>query len=31
MPFADFISQVAKTVERYRVDVVQVVEVVLPK
>jgi hypothetical protein len=31
MPFADYISQVGKTVERYRLDVVQVLEVVVPK
>jgi hypothetical protein len=31
MPFADYISQVGKTVERYRIDVVQVLEVVVPK
>jgi hypothetical protein len=31
MPFADYISLINNTVERYRVDLLRVVEVVLPK
>jgi hypothetical protein len=31
LPFADYISLTANTVERYRIDVLRAVEVVAPK